>query len=141
VLDFGSGGGLAAIAAAHLGASHVLACDLDPVALVAQRLNAELNSVTLESTAKDLVECQPSTLEVEVVLAGDVCYERVAAARITPWLRKLAAAGALVLLADPGRTYAPTDRLELLATYDVPTLAEIESVECKRTRLWRVRGA
>src|SRR5438067_6328232 len=37
-LDFGAGGGLAAIAAAHLGAAHVLACDLDPVALVAPRL-------------------------------------------------------------------------------------------------------
>jgi predicted nicotinamide N-methyase len=43
-----------------------------------------------------------------------------------------------VLLADPGRSYAPSDGLELLATYDVPTLAEIESVEHKRTRLWRL---
>ena len=135
VLDFGSGGGLAAIAAAHLGAAHVLACDLDPVALVAQRLNAELNAVSFESTAEDLVARK---LQVDVVLAGDVCYERAASERVTPWLRELAAAGMLVLLADPGRSYAPSDGLELLATYDVPTLAEIESVEHKRTRLWRL---
>src|ERR1700687_1232595 len=54
VLDFGSGGGLAAIAAAHLGAAHVLACDLDPIASVAQQLNAELNGVTFERTCANL---------------------------------------------------------------------------------------
>ena len=135
VLDFGSGGGLAAIAAAHVGALHVLAGDIDPVALVVQRLNADLNSVTFESTSDDLVERE---LELDVVLAGDVCYERTASERITPWLRGLAATGTLVLLADPGRSYAPSDGLELLATYNVPTLAEIESVEQKRTRVWRL---
>ena len=135
VLDFGSGGGLAAIAAAHVGALHVLAGDIDPVALVVQRLNAELNSVTFDSTAEDLVERE---LELDVVLAGDVCYERTASERITPWLRGLAATGTLVLLADPGRSYAPSDGLELLATYNVPTLAEIESVEQKCTRVWRI---
>src|ERR1700687_1802824 len=93
VLDFGSGGGLAAIAAAHLGAAHVLAGDLDPVALVAQRLNAELNEVAFESTADDLVDRDPSGLAVDVVLAGDVCYERTASERITLWLRTLAATG------------------------------------------------
>jgi len=135
VLDFGSGGGLAAIAAAHVGALHVLAGDIDPVALVVQKLNAELNSVTFDSTSEDLVERE---LELDVVLAGDVCYERTASERITPWLRGLAATGTLVLLADPGRSYAPSDGLELLATYNVPTLAEIESVEQKRTRVWRL---
>ena len=135
VLDFGSGGGLAAIAAAHVGALHVLAGDIDPVALVVQRLNADLNSVTFESTSEDLVERE---LELDVVLAGDVCYERTASERITPWLRGLAATGTLVLLADPGRSYAPSDGLELLAMYNVPTLAEIESVEQKCTRVWRI---
>jgi predicted nicotinamide N-methyase len=138
VLDFGSGSGLAAIAAARLGAAHVLACDLDPFALVAQRLNAELNDVSFASTSDDLVEGDPNGVEVDVVLAGDVCYERAAAERITPWLRSLAAAGTLVLLADPGRSYAPSGSLELLATYDVPTLPELESVEFKRTNVWRL---
>jgi predicted nicotinamide N-methyase len=118
----------------------VLACDLDPVALIAQRLNAELNGVVFERTSADLVEREPSEFGLDVVLAGDVCYERAASQRITPWLRRLAAAGALVLLADPGRSYAPSGGLELLATYDVPTLHELESVEHKVTRLWRLQG-
>jgi len=141
VLDFGAGGGLAAIAAAHLGAAYVLACDVDPLAPVVQRLNAGLNDVEFETTFDDLVERDPSELVLDTVLAGDVCYERETSERITPWLRGLAKAGTLVLLADPGRSYAPSDGLELLAMYDVPTLAEIESVEYKRTRLWRLQGA
>jgi predicted nicotinamide N-methyase len=136
VLDFGSGGGLAAIAAAHIGAAHVLAADIDPRAAVVQRMNAGLNGVAFESVCQDLVD---QVVDVEVVLAGDVCFEREASERITPWLRTLADAGVTVLLADPGRHYVPSDGLDLLATYDVPTLYELESATQKRTRLWRVQ--
>jgi predicted nicotinamide N-methyase len=135
ILDFGSGSGLAAIVAARLGAAHVLAADLDPLAAVAQRLNAALNRVTFESSLDDLVG---QAANADLVLAGDVCYDRAASDRILPWLRTLTASGTVVLLADPGRHYAPTDGLELLATYDVPTLHELESLPEKRTRLWRL---
>jgi predicted nicotinamide N-methyase len=135
VLDFGAGGGLAAIAAASVGAAQVVACDIDPVATVVQQLNAELNAVTFESRCTDLVGAD---LDVDVVLAGDVCYERAPAERTVTWLRTLVNHGVLVLLADPGRSYVPSDGLELLATYDVPTLDELESIDHKRTRLWRL---
>jgi predicted nicotinamide N-methyase len=188
VLDFGAGGGLAAIAGAMCGAARVVANDIDPLAAVAQRMNAELNDVTFERVGQDLVGWQTQTrvsdtqqpqvshaqavadgerqtrmsperqarvdgeqqarvdderqtLDFDVVLAGDVCYEQAASARLTPWLRALADAGVLVLLADPGRHYAPSDGLELLETYDVPTLHELESIDHKRTRLWRVLSA
>jgi predicted nicotinamide N-methyase len=72
-----------------------------------------------------------------VIIAGDVCYEREPAAQILVWLREQAARDTLVLLADPGRHYAPTDDLELLAAYDVPTLQELESLPSKLTRLWK----
>jgi predicted nicotinamide N-methyase len=137
VLDFGSGGGLAAIAAAHLSATSVLAVDIDPLAAVAQRMNADLNAVQLESWCADACELQLDA-DVEVVLAGDVCYEREAADRALSWLRALSERGAHVLVADPGRHYAPTAGLELRATYDVPTLLELESMARKRTRLWRL---
>src|ERR1700694_2966619 len=76
VLDFGSGGGLAAIAAATCGAAHVVAYDLDPLACVIQGLNAELNGVTFESVCGDVVDRDSALTRVDVVLAGDVCYER-----------------------------------------------------------------
>jgi len=133
VLDFGSGSGLAAIAAARCGASAVRAWDVDPLAAVAQQLNAELNNVTFTSITGDATA---SPTDAELILAGDVCYEREPAEAALSWLR---ARRAVVLLADPGRHYAPTDGLELLETYDVPVLKELESVDVKRTRLWRLR--
>lgn len=133
VLDFGAGSGLASIAAAHCGASRVLACDLDPLANEVQRLNAALNGVTIERYTGDAVQ---STRSADVIMAGDVCYERESAERIVAWLRHQAANESLVLFADPGRHYAPSDGLELRATYEVPTLHELESAPHKRTRLW-----
>lgn len=137
VMDFGSGSGLAAIAAVRLGATYVLAADIDPLAAFAQHLNAELNGVTFERTLSDQVG-QPAT--VDLVLAGDVCYDKADSERTLPWLRNLALRGVDVLLADPGRHYAPSAGLELLATYHVPTLHELESQAVKRTRVWRVLG-
>jgi predicted nicotinamide N-methyase len=135
VLDYGAGGGLASIAAVRAGAAHVIACDLDPLALVAQEMNAKLNGVAFERTCAD---CAESEFDIDVVLAGDVCYERDAAARTMSWLRRAVARGVEVMLADPGRHYAPGAGLELLATYIVPTLKELESSEWTRTRLWRL---
>ena len=135
VLDFGSGSGLAAIAAVRAGASEVVACDIDPLAAVVQQLNAHLNSVHLTTLTADLVG---TAVDADLILVGDVCYEREPSERIIPWLRTLVADGAEVLIADPGRTYAPADRLDLLAVYDVATPRELESVDTKRTRLWRL---
>ncbi len=45
VLDIGSGSGVLSIAAARLGASAVLATDIDPVAVEATRANCELNGL------------------------------------------------------------------------------------------------
>lgn len=45
VLDVGTGSGILAIAAAKLGASHVLATDIDPVAVQAAQANVDANGV------------------------------------------------------------------------------------------------
>jgi predicted nicotinamide N-methyase len=55
VLDFASGSGLTAIAAAKGGAAHVIAADIDPLAVVALSLNADLNGLAIEATAADLL--------------------------------------------------------------------------------------
>ena len=74
------------------------------------------------------------------MLAGDICYERGAAERLSDWLGERAARGLVVLLGDPGRTYLPKDRLEALATYDVATSLELEDRIMKTTTIWRMRG-
>jgi predicted nicotinamide N-methyase len=137
VLDFAAGGGLAALAAARAGAASVVACDVDPLASVVQQVNAELSDVQLTSRTQDIIG-EPLHGEFDVVLAGDLCYEWVLSTRITPWLRRTAADGLLVLLGDPGRDYLPKTGLERLAEYDVPTSRELEVADHARTTVWRV---
>src|SRR6185369_12629506 len=88
VLDFGAGGAVEGIAAALTGAS-VLAADIDPMALEAARLNAELAGVALTTTADDLVGRLDHAWDI--VLAGDVFYGYDMATPLVTWLRALAA--------------------------------------------------
>ncbi len=136
VIDFGSGCGFAAIAAAQCGAVEVIACDIDPLAAEAQQANAELNGVQIQTRTGDPTAGRQ--IEADVVLAGDVCYERTTARLVTHWLRRRAREGANVLLADPGRAYAPTDHLEELASYEVATSRELESSDVLHTVVWRL---
>ncbi|KQP92681.1 nicotinamide N-methyase [Methylobacterium sp. Leaf113] len=136
VLDFASGSGLVAIAAAKAGAVHVTASDLDPFAIPAIGLNAEANGVAgrIEAVSRDLIGSDPGSA---VVLAADIFYEQDLAGRVTEWLSGLHARGATVLVGDPGRSYLPRDRLTELATYTVPVSRSLEDAEIKRSSVWR----
>jgi len=135
VLDFATGSGLVAIAAARAGAADVVAADIDPFCAVAVRLNAEANGVVVSFDGRDFVG---KNKHFDVVLAGDVFYDRAFADRLTPWLLGLADAGATVLIGDPGRAYLPRERLEKLAEYQVPVTRALEDAEVKRTIVWRM---
>ena len=101
ILDFAAGSGMTAIAAALAGAGRSQAAEIDPIAIAAIRLNAELNAVTVEVLEDDVTES--AACPWDVILAGDICYERPMAERVFAWLRLCAAAGAEVIIADPGR--------------------------------------
>ena len=62
--------------------------------------------------------------DVDVVIAGDVCYEESMAGRMVAWLQAAADRGITVLLGDPGRAYAPRN-LVRLATYRVAKLGGV----------------
>jgi len=134
VLDLAAGSGLVAIAAAKAGAARAIANDIDEFAAAAQDLNARANGVAIEMVMADILDDDPAA---DVVLAGDVCYERDLSDRLVAFLRRAAARGADVLLADPGRAYLPIDGLDAVAVYDVPTSLALESSDHKRTTLWR----
>jgi predicted nicotinamide N-methyase len=138
VLDFAAGCGIAALAAAHAGAARVEAAEIDPLAAAAIRLNAAANGLAVEAIAEDLVGAPGRW---DLILAGDVCYEAPMTAHILPWLRGLAAAGAEVLLADPGRAYLPREGLAPLATFRVPTTRELEDREERVVTIHRLIGA
>ena len=135
VLDFASGSGLSAIAAAKAGARDVLATEIDPFAIAAIGLNASENGVAIASTLEDMIGRDDGW---DTVLAGDVCYEREMAARVFTWLRSLAGRGALVLMGDPGRNYLPSSNLVEIAAYDVQTTRELEDREVRRTKVWQI---
>jgi len=135
VLDFAAGCGIAAIAAALSGAARVEAAEIDPLARAAIRLNAALNGVLLDTPEGDVVG---TPCRWDVILAGDVCYEAPMTAHILPWLRAMAAAGAEVLLADPGRAYLPREGLAPLARLVVPTTLELEDRTEREVVLYRL---
>ena len=136
VLDFAAGTGLVGIAAMMAGAARVQSCDIDRFALSAIALNAESNGVDVKAVSADLVD-RPLP-GIDVVLAGDVCYEKPMADRVTAWLRGIAATGTLVLLGDPGRAYVPLSGIERVAQYSVPTSLELEDREMRETTIWRL---
>ena len=139
VLDFGAGCGLAALAALRAGAARAVAVDIDPLAGVAQRLNAGLNGLTLDSVVADILDTPPGVgvLDgIDMVLACDVCYEAPLADRALPWLRRLAGEGLTVVLGDPGRAYLPTTGLSACDRYQVPTPTELEDRTIRATTVW-----
>jgi predicted nicotinamide N-methyase len=135
VLDFAAGCGIAAIAAAQAGAVMVEAAEIDPLALAAVRLNAALNGVSVATPPGDVVG---APCRWDVIFAGDVCYEAPMTAHILPWLRGLVAAGAEVLIADPGRAYLPKAGLAPIARYSVPTTRELEDRESREVTIHRL---
>jgi predicted nicotinamide N-methyase len=135
VLDLGAGSGLVAIAAAKAGAAHVVAAEVDAFAQAAIAINAAANGVRLAILADDLLGDAPVP-EVDVVLVADLFYEQATAQRVTALLQCMAAAGAAVLIGDPGRAYLPKARLRQLQEYSVPVTRDLEDAEIKRTAVW-----
>ncbi len=134
VLDFATGSGLVAIAAACAGAAHVTAADVDPFAEAAVELNARANGVHLTFIRRDLLDAPPPA--VDVLLAADTWYEEPLAQRVLPWLRAAAAANVRVLVADPGRAYLPSAGLQELCSYDVRTTTTLEDREIVTARVF-----
>ena len=134
VLDFASGSGLVGIAARMAGASAVLAADIDPWTETAVRLNSGLNDVELAFTGENQLG---RPIEADLLLAGDVFYDKSFADALVPWFTRLVAAGKTVIVGDPGRSYCPKDRMEALATYRVPVTRALEDAEVKKTTVWR----
>src|SRR5215217_3500537 len=113
VLDLASGSGLVAIAAAKAGAAPVVAADIDAFAEAAIALNLEANGVYVNFIEQDLLEAPaPRGPRYDVILVGDLFYERSTAERVLVFLRRHATHGTGVLIGDPGRAYLPRDRLE-----------------------------
>lgn len=134
VLDLGAGSGLVGVAAAVAGATRVIASDVDPYSRAAVAVNAAENAVGPFAIVGDVLGEDPDPA-VEVVLAGDVCYQREMAQRVLPYLGRAWLGGAGVFLGDPGRPYVPREGLVSVAEYEVP---DVEGPPVRRTTVWRL---
>jgi predicted nicotinamide N-methyase len=136
VLDLGCGSGLTAIAPMLAGAKSVLAADIDNVALIALQLNAAANGVTITTTSDDLLAAPPGAFEV--IMVGDLFYERQLAERVLIFIEAAVRQGSVIFIGDPTRNYFPTGKFQHCIDYQVPVSRELEDSELKRTTVWRL---
>ncbi|HUH37963.1 MAG TPA: 50S ribosomal protein L11 methyltransferase [Spongiibacteraceae bacterium] len=129
VLDFGAGSGVAAIAAAKAGAAHVIACDLDPDALLACQHNATLNAVHLEL----LADIEALAESVDLILVADVLYDH----DNLPWLDRLLACADEVLLAESRLPAFSHPGFRLMETRQASTVPDLDHFDdFKQVRLY-----
>ena len=133
VLDLGAGSALGAIAAMKAGARSALASDIDPLAVVAGRLNAEANGVSVDVTSADLLGSKP---EADVVLIGDLVYEPDLQIRVGALLEAARTAGIPVLYADRTSARRPRHNFSLLAEYEAPLTPALVDDFIERARVW-----
>lgn len=121
VIDVGSGSGIVAIAAARAGARESIACDIDPDALDAVRINAKANQVLIRC-ADDFSAISG---EVDLVMAADVLYDRDNVDLLDAFLDR--AAGAI--LADSRVKTLPSDAYTLKTTIEARTWPDLNEFE------------
>jgi predicted nicotinamide N-methyase len=134
VIDFASGSGLVAIAAYKAGAKSVLAVDIDPWTSAAIELNSQLNDSKITFSSEDIIG---TAIDADMLLAGDVFYDKSFADRLIPWFETLTKSNVTIIVGDPGRSYCPRERMQPLATYEVPVTRALEDAEVKKTTVWR----
>lgn len=129
VLDFGSGSGVVAIAAARAGAHEVIACDCDPLARTAIAANAKLNGVDL-TVAADFEEVSG---ELDLLVAADVLYDADNLSLLSAFTKRASS----VLVADSRvRNFqiAPYRKIHQADSRTLPDLGE--SAEFNRVSLY-----
>jgi predicted nicotinamide N-methyase len=140
VLDFGAGGGVTALAAARAGAAHVTANDIDPWALLVTRIAAESQGLSVELLGDDICETPALVDDYDVVLCGDLAYERSAAPRQRAVLERAVRKQAQVLVADAGRAYFDERGMDALAEFELDVPIDLEGRPTRAVRCYRMGG-
>lgn len=138
VVDLGAGSGLCAIAARLAGAVDVLAADVDPFSPFAIAMNSEINNTLIRATTENLLVQPPPP--IDLLLVGDLFYEKELSCSVMSWCQNAASNGALVLIGDPKRSFFPVDNFEPVAEYSVPVTRALEDSEIKRTSVWQMKA-
>jgi predicted nicotinamide N-methyase len=120
VMDFGAGSGIVAIAAIMSGAKKVIACDIDPDALLSCKHNATLNNVEFEFHSNLFTFDQ----EIDLLIAADVLYDKENLPLLEVFLDKAKE----VLVADSrvkNFNFPPYQAIGSIDSFTVPDLDEL----------------
>lgn len=145
VVDFGCGSGIGAIASIKHGAKTAIANDIDPLAIVASQINAELNKVEIEVDGRDLLQMEPDPLW-DVVLVGDALYTTELSSDVEKWIAKLIQNGVVILIGDPGRSTISKQmygsKMEMVATYPMTfhTKRATGGTQISECHVWTWKG-
>lgn len=121
ILDFGSGSGVVAIAAALAGAKKVVACDIDQDALAAVKANATLNNVEVH-TCESVDEIAE---RFDLIIAADVLYDR----ENFYYLEKFLSYAPEILVADSRAKkidVSPYKKITEINSFTLPNLDEFD---------------
>ena len=136
VLDFASGSGLVAIAAAKAGARRVEASDIDAFALAAVALNAEANAVEIVATTDDLIGRDDGwTWRSPGTSPTSATWPRPCS---TGW-RRWPGAAPKCASATPGAPISRATGWSSSPNIRVPVTRELEDSEIKRTGVYRFK--
>ena len=130
VIDFGSGCGVSAIAAANKTSGTVIANDIDEFALAATWLNSELNQVKIQTKRDNLIGFSNEELRnlfaknenntQLTLLCGDMFYETQLGVDVAQWFAELSRDDSTnIIIGDPGRHALPPNYLKV-ASYPLP---------------------
>lgn len=129
VMDFGCGSGVVAIAAALAGAREVIACDIDPLAIQASRVNARLNGVELVLT-DDYFSVEG---DIDLIIVADVLYDQ----SNFPWLGRFTERAGQVLIADSRVKDFDQPPYRQIARQNSSTIPDLdESAEFRDVRIY-----
>lgn len=130
ILDFGSGSGVVAIAAAMAGAKKVVACDIDPDALDAIKFNAELNRVEID-TCESFEKLSDN---FDMIITADFLYDK----ENQYFLEKFLSYAPLVFVAESRLktiSVTPYEKITEITTTSLPDLYEPD--EFKKVSIYR----
>jgi len=121
IVDFGSGSGIVAIAAALSGAKQVFACDIDPQALDACAINGKLNKVAIKCVS-NIAQINEN---IDLLVAADVLYDKDNYPLLDDFLKK----ASQVLLADSRVKVLPSDNYRQIDCIEARTWPDLNEFE------------
>ena len=133
VIDVGTGTGILAIAAAHMGAKHVLASDIDPMAVRVAKENVEINGFS------NVITCKAGNLLEVVDEPADVVIANIIAdviIMIAADVRKVVKPGGTFICSGIARE-REDDAIQALKAAGYPSLdirhqGEWTAIACRR---------